>query len=47
MVRYAVLLLLMTLVVWRFAPKVRVTWLAVVTLFVLVVAVRAAAEQWA
>jgi hypothetical protein len=45
--RYAVLLLLVSLVVWRFAPRVRVTWFAVVALFVVIVAVRAAYAAWA
>jgi hypothetical protein len=45
--RYAVLLLLVSFVVWRYVPRVRVTWFAVVALFVVVVGVRAAYAHWA
>jgi hypothetical protein len=45
--RYAVLLLLISFVVWRYLPRVRVTWFAVVALFVVIVAVRSAYAAWA
>ncbi|MBK5307611.1 MAG: hypothetical protein JJD92_13050 [Frankiaceae bacterium] len=47
MLRWAVLLAFTTFVVWRYVPRVRVTWLAVVTVFVVVVATRAAISHWA
>ena len=47
MLRYAVLLLALSFVVWRYLPRVRVTWFAVVTLFVVIVAVRGAYGHWA
>ena len=47
MAKYAVLLLALSVVVWRYAPRVRVTWFAVVALFVTIVAVRAAYAHWA
>lgn len=47
MLKYAVLLALLSLAIWRFAPRIRVTWFAVLTLFTVIVAVRAAQQQWA
>jgi hypothetical protein len=44
MLRYVVLLLLVTFVAWRYLPRVRVTWLAVATLFVVVVGARTAQQ---
>jgi hypothetical protein len=45
--RYVVLLLLVSFVVWRYAPRARVTWFGVVALFVVIVAVRSAYAAWA
>jgi hypothetical protein len=45
--RYVVLLLLVSFVVWRYAPRARVTWFGVIALFVTIVAVRAAYAAWA
>jgi len=47
MLKYAVLLALLSLVIWRYAPRIRVTWFAVLALFTVIVAVRAAQQQWA
>ena len=47
MLRYAVLLLAVSVLVWRYLPRIRVTWFAVVALFVTIVAVRAAYAHWA
>ena len=46
MVRWLVVLALITFVVWRYVPRFRITWLMVVTVFVVVVATRAALDQW-
>ena len=46
MLRYAVLLLLLTVLAWRYLPRVNVTWVAVAALFVLVVGVRTAQQHW-
>jgi hypothetical protein len=46
MLRWAVLVALVTFVVWRYVPRVRITWLMVVTVFVVVVGTRAAFDHW-
>ena len=44
MLRYAVLLLAASVLVWRYLPRVRVTWFAVAALFVIVVGARTAQQ---
>ena len=46
MLRFLLLLAAITALVWRFAPRMRVTWFAVVVVFLAVVGVRAALQQW-
>jgi len=46
MLRYLVLLLLVSFVVWRYLPRVRITWLMVATLFVVIVGARAAQQHF-
>jgi hypothetical protein len=46
MARWVVLLLLVSFVVWRYVPRIRITWFAVVTLFVVIVGTRAAVQHW-
>jgi hypothetical protein len=44
--RWAVLLALITFVVWRYVPRIRITWLMVATVLVVVVGTRAAISHW-
>ena len=46
MLRYLVLLLLVTFVAWRYLPRVRITWFAVVALFVIIVGARTAQQHF-
>ena len=46
MLRYAVLLLLVTVLAWRYLPRVHITWVAVAAVFVLVVGARTAQQAW-
>jgi hypothetical protein len=46
MARWVVLLLLVSYVVWRYLPRIRITWFAVATLFVVIVGTRAAVQHW-
>lgn len=47
MLRWVLLLALATFVVWRYVPRIRITWLMVVAVFVVVVATRTAIQHWA
>ena len=40
MLRWLVLLALVSFVVWRYVPRIRITWLMVVVTFVVIVGVR-------
>ena len=42
MLRWLVLLALVSFVVWRYVPRIRVTWFAVVLVFVVIVGTRTA-----
>jgi hypothetical protein len=44
--RWLVLLALVSFVVWRYVPRIRVTWFAVVLVFVVVVGTRSAIAFW-
>ena len=44
--RWVVLLALVTFVVWRYVPRIRITWTAVVVLFLVVVGTRSAIAAW-
>jgi hypothetical protein len=44
--RWAVLLAFASFVIWRYVPRIRITWFAVVTVFVVVVGTRAALSYW-
>jgi hypothetical protein len=43
--RWLVLLALVSFAVWRYLPRVRITWFAVVTLFVVIVGTRLAVQH--
>ncbi|MCW2573214.1 MAG: hypothetical protein JWO88_3272 [Frankiales bacterium] len=47
MLRWLVLLALVSFVVWRYVPRIRITWFAVVLVFVVVVGTRTAISHWA
>jgi hypothetical protein len=44
--RWLVLVALVSVVVWRYLPRIRVTWFAVVLVFVVVVGTRSAISFW-
>jgi len=44
--RWLVLLALASYVVWRYLPRIRVTWLMVVMVFVVIVGTRSAIALW-
>jgi hypothetical protein len=46
MLRWLVLLALVSFVVWRYVPRIRITWFAVVLVFVVVVGTRSAIAFW-
>ena len=46
MLRYVVLLLLVSFVVWRYLPRVRITWFMVIALFVIIVGARTAQQHF-
>jgi hypothetical protein len=46
MARWLVLLALVSFVVWRYAPRIRITWFMVVLVFVVVVGTRTAIQHW-
>jgi hypothetical protein len=46
MTRWLVLLALVSFVVWRYLPRIRVTWFAVALVFVVVVGTRSAIAFW-
>jgi hypothetical protein len=46
MLRWLVLLALASFVVWRYVPRIRITWFAVLTLFVVIVGTRTAIAAW-
>jgi hypothetical protein len=46
MLRWLVLLALVSFVVWRYVPRIRITWFAVVLVFVVVVGTRSALTYW-
>ncbi len=46
MVRWLVLLALVSFVVWRYLPRIHITWFAVVLVFVVVVGTRSAIAFW-
>jgi hypothetical protein len=46
MARWLAVLALVSFVVWRYVPRVRVTWAAVVVVFVVVVGTRSAIAHW-
>ena len=46
MLRWLVLLALVSFVVWRYVPRIRVTWAMVVVTFVVIVGTRAALQYW-
>jgi hypothetical protein len=46
MARWVALLLLVSFVVWRYVPRIRITWFAVVLVFVVVVGTRSALSYW-
>ena len=41
-----VVLALVSFVVWRYVPRIRITWFAVVLVFVVVVGTRTAISYW-
>ena len=45
MLRWLVLLALVSFVVWRYVPRIRITWLMVVVTFVVIVGVRLALQH--
>jgi hypothetical protein len=45
-VRWLVLLALVSFVVWRYVPRIRITWFAVVLVFVVVVGTRSVIAFW-
>ena len=45
MLRWLVLLGLVSFVVWRYVPRIRITWLMVVLTFVVIVGVRTALQH--
>jgi hypothetical protein len=45
-VRWLALLALVSFVVWRYVPRIRVTWTLVVLTFVVIVGTRAAVQHW-
>jgi hypothetical protein len=45
-VRWLALLALVSFVVWRYVPRIRITWFAVVLVFVVVVGTRSAIAFW-
>jgi hypothetical protein len=44
--RWLVVLALVSFVVWRYVPRIRITWFAVATLFIVIVATRTAVQHW-
>jgi hypothetical protein len=44
--RWVALLALVSFVVWRYLPRIRITWFAVVLVFVVVVGTRSAVADW-
>jgi hypothetical protein len=46
MARWLVLLALVSFVVWRYLPRIRITWFAVGLVFVVVVGTRTAVGYW-
>jgi hypothetical protein len=45
-IRWLVLLALASFVVWRYVPRIRITWTAVVVVFVVVLGTRTAIAAW-
>ena len=46
MTRWLVLVALVSFVVWRYLPRIRITWFAVVLVFLVVVGTRSAIAFW-
>ena len=46
MAKWALLVLLVSFVVWRYLPRARVTWVSVVVLFGVVLGLRFAQQHW-
>jgi len=46
MVRWLALVAVVSLLIWRYAPRIRITWFMVVTTFVVIVGTRAALQHW-
>ena len=46
MARWLALIALASFVVWRYLPRIRITWFAVVLVFVVVVGTRSAVAYW-